>query len=105
MPYIKVEKREPIDKALNHLLAVLKNDPDNVHGNLNYAFTKLLIKTLGDDINYKKLQDHIGVLECCKLEMYRILVSEYEDKKCQDNGEVFPELSDFNKNEAPRKKP
>ena len=31
----------------------------------------------------------LGVLECVKLELYRRVAAPYEDKKCQENGDVY----------------
>jgi hypothetical protein len=31
----------------------------------------------------------IGALECCKLELYRMLIAPYEDAKINENGGVY----------------
>ena len=79
MPYISEEQRKE-----------LATDMPMNPGELNYLITKLLdgyIKFVGK--NYHSLNDCIGVLECTKLEMYRRIVSPYEDKKLLENGEVY----------------
>ena len=39
--------------------------------------------------NYARFNEMIGVLECCKLELYRRVISNYEDKKMRQNGDVY----------------
>jgi len=39
--------------------------------------------------NYQHFNDCIGALEGCKLEMYRRQIANYEDKKIEDNGDVW----------------
>lgn len=86
MPYIKQEKRKDFDKAINLLIQELEKDKDNVEGNLNYIFTKLILGTKPS--NYKQFNRVIGALECCKLEMYRKKIGPYEDVKIKENGDV-----------------
>jgi hypothetical protein len=65
-------------------------------GNLNYTITKIINAWLGHTPNYAKYNEVIGVLECAKLELYRRKVSEYEDQKCRENGDVYPKKFEFN---------
>ena len=58
---------------------------------LNYVFTSLILRWLGDKPNYAKYNEVIGVLECVKLEFYRRAVSVYEDSKLIENGDVYSE--------------
>ena len=58
-------------------------------GELNYALTMLCKEYLGKNFNYQKLNDVIGALEGCKLELYRRIVVPYEDKKIAENGDVY----------------
>jgi hypothetical protein len=61
-------------------------------GELNYALTRLIINYLTDKgKSYQTINDCIGALEGCKLEFYRRVVVPYEDKKIEENGDVFPE--------------
>ena len=41
------------------------------------------------DSSYHAYNEIIGVLECVKQEFYRRMVAPYEDKKCEENGDVF----------------
>lgn len=91
MPYIKQEKRDSLDSAINELhtaLVKLETDDEanNMEGNLNYSITRLLRMCYGD--SYSEVNDAIGMLECCKLEHYRTIAAPYENQKMHDNGEV-----------------
>lgn len=80
MPYIKQEARERLDYDMTPRDA----------GELNYFITVKVDEYLKDKgVSYKNLNEAIGVLECAKLELYRRIVSIYEDQKINDNGEVY----------------
>jgi len=81
MPYITIPRRIEINNG---------EIPKNA-GELNYAVTSLMNQYIstGTKINYQRFNDIIGVLESSKLEIYRRLVAEYEDKKIIENGDVF----------------
>lgn len=79
MPYIEKEKREEIENG---------RFAENV-GELNYIFTRLASDYLGIAPNYARFNDVIGVLESCKLELYRRLVAPYENYKIDTNGDVY----------------
>lgn len=86
MPYLKSWDREQVDKDGVCFTA----------GELNYKITKACIKYLGTPAyadgkyNYSKINEIIGVLECCKQEFYRRIAAPYEDKKIEENGDVYP---------------
>ena len=95
MPYITQDKREIIDMAVDHLHTVLvdlqtDDELNNMEGNINYAFTRLLMMVYGDrnSTRYSQINDAIGVLECIKQEYYRKVAAPYEDQKAFENGEV-----------------
>ena len=80
MPYIRQELREQLDDG---------GLPDN-EGELNYVITGLLDDYLSAyGLNYTNLNALVGVLECAKLELYRRIVSPYEDEKLETNGDVY----------------
>ena len=84
MPYIKQDDRHTFESHIQNLAADAKNA-----GDLNYIITKMLhlyIKKKG--LRYSNCNEVIGGLECCKLEMYRVLVGRYEDEKIVENGGV-----------------
>lgn len=60
-------------------------------GELNYKITKLINDyiTRHGGINYQRINDAIGVLECAKLELYRRVAAPYEDVKMRENGDVY----------------
>ena len=93
MPYIKSEQRECIDGAIDNLICDLKAMPDfneNKAGILNYLVTRFCIGTT-DTVSYARINELVGMLECCKLELYRRVAGIYEDKKATLNGDVYPQ--------------
>jgi hypothetical protein len=86
MPYIKKDRREEFDKALEQLPL-----PQNT-GELNYVFTKLCIQYFNlkpDGKNYQTINDISGALHCAADEFYRKIAAKYEDKKIDENGDVY----------------
>lgn len=84
MPYIKQDRRIPIDNSINVIEHVVTNC-----GDLNYTITKLClayIETKG--LSYQTLNDIIGALECAKLEFNRRKIAPYEDLKSCENGDI-----------------
>jgi hypothetical protein len=87
MPYIK-----PDDKAYppSHASNMWVTDKDSAPGELNWKIAVLVdgyLRTYG--VDYQRLNDVVGALECNKLEIYRRLAAPYEDQKIRDNGDVF----------------
>ena len=86
MPYITNQTREYLD---------LKEREPLDAGELNYVLTNIVKRYIQDfegrtySFNYQKLNDAIGALEGCKLELYRRIVAPYEDKKITENGDVY----------------
>ena len=87
MPYILPKRRAELDLAIANLIEALN---DAVDGDFNYAFTKILVESynLKNDPRYKKINEVIGLLECCKIELYRKFGAPYEDIKEAENGPV-----------------
>lgn len=80
MPYIESYRRQHA-----------RTYPDN-SGELNYAITIMLqdyMQRTNGHPNYDMFNEVVGVLECVKLELYRRVISEYEDTKNRSNGEVY----------------
>ena len=87
MPYIKKKDREKFDKHLN------KPTIPETSGELNYVLTRICHKYLENKVvNYENINSVIGVLECCKSELYRRIASVYEDEKIDENGDVIIKL-------------
>ena len=81
MPYIKIKRRLELDKGAIPQTA----------GELNYMFTRISQRYIATTvrINYQAFNDVVGALESCKLEFYRRLVTEYEEKKIIENSDVY----------------
>jgi len=57
---------------------------------LNYVFTQVITEYLDNNgESYQTINDIVGALECCKLELYRRIVAPYEDQKIKENGDVY----------------
>lgn len=81
MPYINTDDREPI---------LTGNKLVETAGELNFVITTLIKDHLDrKGLSYTEINTLIGVLECAKLELYRRVATPYEDKKIQENGDVY----------------
>ena len=90
MPYIKQEDRKLFDKVLKKFEEIAHLDGHELPaGKLNYLISSIIKSTLGDNPNYARYNEIIGMLECCKLELYRRMVAKYEDSKATLNGDVY----------------
>lgn len=79
MPYIKQSERS--NRPLVH---------NQQAGNLNYTLSQEVDRYLWENgLSYATLNNVVGVLECLKLEVYRRIAAPYEDKKLEENGDVF----------------
>ena len=85
MPYITPHDRRKLVKILDECK---KQVPDCNAGDLNYLITSVMHLYLGDNTNYQRYNDALGVLEGVKLELYREKIAEYEDLKINENGDV-----------------
>lgn len=89
MPYIKQEDRLKYNGRLQALITdiILYKATD---GEMNYIITKLLKVACDlEHPKYTNINKAIGILECCKLELYRRIAFEYEDQKIKENGDVY----------------
>ena len=83
MPYIKAEDRNRVTVTFGP-----KGCPQTA-GELNYFLTIVCQRYLKQHgVSYQRINDCIGALEGCKLELYRRIVTPYEDKKITENGDV-----------------
>lgn len=95
MPYIKQEQRDKIVKKSlepETFKPIVRIDSGQIEtaGDLNYTFTVLAQDYLRrKGLNYQHINDIVGALEGCKLELYRRVASNYEDEKIEINGDVF----------------
>ena len=87
MPYVNQKTRELHEDTIEHFRTL--HAGHTTAGELNYLFSSILhdvIKAQG--LNYAKINELIGVLECCKMELYRTVAAPYENKKRLTNGAV-----------------
>ena len=92
MPYIKPADRVWFDNALRYIIDLLVTSENSLStpGELNYVISSICAGILSKcGTSYTLLNEMIGVLECCKLELYRRVAVPYEDKKIEENGDVF----------------
>ena len=81
MPYIKPQDRSAI---------VVNQTNIKTAGDLNYYITTVINSYIANQgKKYSTLNEVVGVLECAKLELYRRIVSPYEDTKIDENGDVY----------------
>jgi len=96
MPYIKQEDRKRFTHSPQKLgpessISLLQETGKRCGsaGDLNYAFTVIAQAYLKEQgLNYQHINDVIGALEGCKLELYRRVAAPYEDVKIAENGDV-----------------
>ena len=100
MPYIKQNTRDQLDPAIDQLIKTLADlqldnleGTNNTEGNLNYIISKILSDVYAHPLSYRNINDAVGMLECCKMELYRRLAF-YEDQKIVENGDVYPNPHD-----------
>lgn len=85
MPYIKHDLRLKFECALSQLEGSIEDA-----GELNYVITSICHQLLREKgVKYSKLNEIVGALECAKLELYRRVAADYEDKKIIENGDVM----------------
>lgn len=87
MPYIPQKRRDIIHNKLTKEGSTWT--PSNA-GDLNYLFSTFIDNYLVEKgIRYAYINEMIGALECCKIELYRKIASPYEDQVIFSNGEVY----------------
>ena len=89
MPYVKPNDRE-FDTVVNEVVYDYLIDTGYDVGKLNFFFTRILDCLLQErGVSYTNINEIIGVLECVKMELYRRIAAPYEDKKKEENGDVY----------------
>jgi hypothetical protein len=95
MPYIPKSSRDILEEPLTNLIeAVAWSIPliedDAKAGTLNYLLCRLIMGMYPKELNrYRQWNEIVGVLESAKAEIQRRMIADYEDRKNQENGEVF----------------
>jgi hypothetical protein len=83
MPYIRESDRTQYREFFSRL-PYIKDE-----GNLNYVLSKVILDYIGNkDHSYATFNAVIGVLSCIKMELYRRVISFYEDEKIKQNGDL-----------------
>jgi len=82
MPYIEPKLRKEMDEVVDYMISKgVKDD-----GKLNYILFKLCKKIIKP--SYNNFKNYIGEITECSEEIRRRLLSEYENKKIEENGDV-----------------
>ena len=91
MPYIKISQKIFLDRLIGELIGkIIALNPNSQAGLVNHTVACLIAGLIADrGTSYAVLNEFIGALECCKLELYRRLIVPYEDEKIKQNGDVF----------------
>jgi hypothetical protein len=90
MPYTEPQDRVKVDELI---AGAVSHTGDWSAGDLTYGLTKLVvawIKSHGK--KYLNLAIVMGCLFCTAFELYRRVIAPYEDKKRQDNGDVYGDI-------------
>ena len=87
MPYITQEDRTSTeDNLFDDALQFIPNNA----GELNFLVSTLIDNYLTKNgVRYRHINEMIGALECCKLELYRRIASPYEDVVMAKNGDAY----------------
>ena len=92
MPYIPQTRRDEINFELlddSRDEGGLNWTPQNA-GDLNFLVTCFIDNyLLQNGTRYANINEMIGALECCKLELYRKIAAPYENLKEEENGAVY----------------
>lgn len=96
MPYIKQEKRDVLDSAIDAVVSALRqlesdDENNNFEGNVNYVFSSIIAKSY--PVSYRAINDVVGVLTCVKDEYYARVAVPYEKQKAFENGDVYDTAS------------
>jgi hypothetical protein len=85
MPYVNKESRARLSDFVTSMDKLEIKSP----GELNYLITLLAHRYLNQaPESYGTYNDAVGVLEAAKLELYRRHISQYENEKIKENGDV-----------------
>ena len=81
MPYVKQERRDTLDKIVDHMADHLLVD-----GDLNYVLYAFCRRHVMP--SYNNYKNYIGELTETAAEIRRRILAEYEDEKIFENGDV-----------------
>jgi hypothetical protein len=92
MPYIPQSRRDGIELELgaDHLNWC----PSNA-GDLNFVVSTFIANYIRNcGLKYAVVNEMVGALECAKMELNRVIVGPYEDRKIAENGGVYQGIID-----------
>ena len=100
MPYIKQNERDKINAAFQREMEGYKIGVEPrgrwdlvaatmTPGELNYLLTNFILAYFTYSPNYQRINDVLGVLDAVGKEFYRRVVADFEDYKCDKNGDVY----------------
>ena len=85
-PYILPNRRE----QFNSLESALESCRLDTAGELNYLITQCFLHYIAQHgLRYQSINDCLGAASGATLELYRRVAANLEDKKCEDNGDVY----------------
>jgi hypothetical protein len=92
MPYIPQARRNGI--ALELGADRLDWIPSNA-GDLNFLVSTFIANYIrANGLKYAVVNEMIGALECAKMELNRVIIGPYEDRKISENGGVYQGIID-----------
>ena len=106
MPYINKFERQPLDEAINELIAILRQHSSynaEKYGQVNYAITRLVLGAMRPPAlgwTYHSISRVLAVLADSREEIARRLMGPREDHVIELNGDLtefsdaFPEPND-----------
>ena len=90
MPYTKQERRRPLEPAIHEITETL-DAMDWQTGDLTFLFYALAKKVSDKKLSYDTLSRIRAALQDAHDEFYRRICVPYEDKKIEENGDVYAE--------------
>ncbi|MDD5016321.1 MAG: hypothetical protein PHW73_14725 [Atribacterota bacterium] len=89
MPYIKKDQRNIYSSSIENITSILSQNKWK-KGDFNYCISMIINAWVKDTgLSYDTLSNITGVLNDIKTEFERKVVAPYENKKIEENGEVY----------------
>ena len=89
MPYIKPAEREPYLLHLEEVVSSLPVDEEALGGHLNFCISYIINSLWNEKHRYVRANTIRGAVENALDEWYRVHVVPYEEKKREENGDVW----------------
>ena len=85
-----MEDRGQYDNSIEDIVVHLERLEENdMSGHLNYIIFTIIKRYLAKKgLRYFRLNDILGTLECVKQEVYRTILSDYENSARDKNGDI-----------------